>query len=134
VKTGDKYCHGNKQGGAWRIWGKVIKIHGCMQFMFIVNCLLILFQLQKLELSYTLCQVTYQEMVEDEAKDIQNVEGPIHKLIQENTKSNSMVIKVTSKLSVYLFLVWCYIFHWKLSSGLNWYQNRNHMWWFLLIS
>lgn len=76
-----------------------------MQFMFIVNCLLILFQLQKLELSYTLCQVTYQEMVEDEAKDIQNVEGPIHKLIQENTKSNSMVIKVTSKLSVYLFLV-----------------------------
>lgn len=50
-------------------------------------------------------QVTYQEMVEDEAKDIKNVPlGPIHKLIAENTKSNSLVIKVTSKLS---FLVSC---------------------------
>ncbi|XP_027917582.1 uncharacterized protein LOC114176671 isoform X2 [Vigna unguiculata] len=39
--------------------------------------------------------VTYQEMAEeDEAKDIQNVSvGPIHKLIAENPKSNSMVIK-----------------------------------------
>jgi len=57
---------------------------------------------------------------EDEAKDIQNVSvGPIHKLIAENPKSNSMVIKVSSKFSLYLFLVqtYIYIFHGKLTIG-----------------
>ncbi|KAJ1398087.1 Pyridoxal phosphate-dependent transferase, major domain [Sesbania bispinosa] len=39
-------------------------------------------------------EVTYQVMVEDEIKDPQNVPvGPIHKLIAENSKSNSLVIK-----------------------------------------
>jgi len=42
-------------------------------------------------------------MVEDEVKATKKVPvGPIHKLIAENTKSNSLVMKVISKLSVFL--------------------------------
>lgn len=51
-----------------------------------------LLKLQNFEFYNTLCQVTYQEMVENEVKDTQK--GPTRKLITESCKSNSMVIKV----------------------------------------
>ena len=72
-------------------------------------------------------------MGEDGVKDTMDVPiGPIHKLINENAKSNSMVLKVISRLSFLVFfgtdyIRCCNVLHINLTNGLAWFQNRNQM-------